>query len=123
MKVLRDFGALHGQRVRCRIRLSCDDAHQLVPQLGGDWDGELILNDTKTNVWVGAWAVGWLAGWAHGCASLQQLHTYLLDRPSQSMARCLAPPVPQELCKMAPATTDDCRTPAACSRPAAARTT
>ncbi|KAL4440054.1 hypothetical protein ABPG75_003055 [Micractinium tetrahymenae] len=46
------FGAAHGQRLRGKLRLSCDDEEELADQLGGEWDIELILDDSKENVWV-----------------------------------------------------------------------
>ncbi|KAL4422779.1 hypothetical protein ABPG75_008976 [Micractinium tetrahymenae] len=41
------FGAVHGQRLRGRMRLSCDDEEQLAGELGGEWDIELIMDDWK----------------------------------------------------------------------------
>ncbi len=49
--VLREFGAVHGQALRARLRLSCDDEGMLEPQLAGDWDVVFVANDTKMCIW------------------------------------------------------------------------
>ena len=51
LQVRAEFGALHGQHLRAHLRLSCDDAGYLDPQLGGEWDIELICNDTQEMMW------------------------------------------------------------------------
>ncbi|KAL4434323.1 hypothetical protein ABPG75_000764 [Micractinium tetrahymenae] len=49
---LVEEGAVHGQRLRARLRLSCDDAGMLEPQLAGEWSAELIYDDTRDYSWV-----------------------------------------------------------------------
>ncbi|PRW58098.1 Ankyrin repeat-containing YAR1 [Chlorella sorokiniana] len=51
-EMVEQFGAQHGQRIRAKLRLSCDDEEDLEPQLGGEFDAELILDDSKENMWV-----------------------------------------------------------------------
>jgi hypothetical protein len=47
-------GAVHGDRIRGAICLSCDDAAQLDTMLSGcrSWDVELIYDDSKVYGWV-----------------------------------------------------------------------
>jgi len=50
-RVLATEGAVHGQALLGKIRLSCDDEGRLEPQLSGDWDVMFICNDLKENFW------------------------------------------------------------------------
>lgn len=49
--VIPHFGAAHGQALRARLRLSCDDEGLLEPQLGGEWGAVLFMNDEKEFMW------------------------------------------------------------------------
>ena len=49
--VMLEEGAVHGQALEAKIRLSCDDVGMLEPQLAGDWDALLICNDQKEHFW------------------------------------------------------------------------
>ena len=52
-RCLDEEGALHGDRVRGKAWLSPNDAGcELEVQLGGEWDIELIYDDSKENGWV-----------------------------------------------------------------------
>ena len=66
--MLERKAAVHGQRLRARLRLTCDDAGLLEPQLAGEWEAEFILNDTLTNPWVrGGRSGGRLGGGGGAC--------------------------------------------------------
>jgi hypothetical protein len=49
--VLNIVGAVHGQALLAKMRLSCDDYYHLGPQLSGIWDALFICNDAKQCFW------------------------------------------------------------------------
>ncbi|PSC70336.1 branched chain amino acid aminotransferase isoform A [Micractinium conductrix] len=76
-EALAACGAVHGQRLHAKLRLSIDDQALLVPQLAGEWDAEFILNEAKEFMWE-------LCALSHAGPAGQPLHeAYLPGRRAQ----------------------------------------